>query len=64
MLQNGTLVPGLASGTPGTVNVAGSSPSNPIVGRVAFWTDDETSKLNVNTAGDGTYFDTQRLASA
>ncbi len=24
--------------------------SNPIVGRVAFWTDDETSKLNINTA--------------
>ncbi len=25
--------------------------SNPIVGRMAFWTDDETSKVNVNTAG-------------
>jgi len=25
--------------------------SNPIVGRIAFWTDDETSKVNVNTAG-------------
>lgn len=24
--------------------------ANPIVGRMAFWTDDETSKLNVNTA--------------
>ncbi len=23
---------------------------NPIVGRVAFWTDDETSKININTA--------------
>jgi hypothetical protein len=32
---------------------AGSAPmaSNPIVGRVAFWTDDETCKVNVNTAG-------------
>lgn len=24
---------------------------NPIVGRVAFWTDDDTSKVNINTAG-------------
>jgi uncharacterized protein (TIGR02600 family) len=32
---------------------AASAPSlnNPIVGRVAFWTDDETCKVNVNTAG-------------
>ena len=27
------------------------SKSNPIVGRIAFWTDDETSKVNINTAG-------------
>ena len=25
---------------------------NPIVGRVAFWTDDESSKVNLNTAGE------------
>lgn len=25
--------------------------ANPIVGRIAFWTDDETSKVNINTAG-------------
>lgn len=24
--------------------------SNPIIGRIAYWTDDETSKLNINTA--------------
>lgn len=29
------------------------SPANPVVGRVAFWTDDDTCKLNVNTAGYG-----------
>jgi hypothetical protein len=30
------------------------SSSNPIVGRIAFWTDDETCKVNINTAaGDG-----------
>ncbi len=32
------------------------TPSNPIVGRIAFWTDDDTSKLNVNTASEGTYY--------
>ena len=33
---------------------------NPIVGRVAFWTDDESAKLNVNTASEGTPWDTPR----
>ncbi|TDU71151.1 uncharacterized protein (TIGR02600 family) [Prosthecobacter fusiformis] len=28
---------------------------NPIVGRVAFWTDDETCKVNINTASEPTY---------
>jgi len=50
---------------------------NPVVGRVAFWTDDETSKVNVNTAaGDewvenqsgndpvpGSYWDVPRINS-
>ena len=34
------------------------TPTNPIVGRVAFWTDDESGKINVNTASEGTYWDT------
>jgi hypothetical protein len=28
-----------------------------VVGRVAFWTDDETCKLNLNTAGEGVFHD-------
>jgi len=36
---------------------------NPIVGRVAFWTDDETSKLNVNTASEPTPWDTPRAVT-
>jgi len=36
------------------------SSTNPIVGRMAFWTDDETCKVNVNTASEGTYWDTPR----
>ncbi len=34
------------------------SGTNPIVGRIAFWTDDESAKLNINTASEGTYWDT------
>lgn len=30
---------------------------NPIVGRVAFWADDDTCKLNINTASEGTFWD-------
>ncbi|MEQ1859294.1 MAG: Verru_Chthon cassette protein A [Chthoniobacteraceae bacterium] len=36
------------------------SRANPIVGRIAFWTDDETCKLNVNTASEPTAWDTPR----
>jgi uncharacterized protein (TIGR02600 family) len=44
---------------------AGLTPSrsNPIVGRVAFWTDDETCKLNVNTASEPTPWDTPRAVT-
>ena len=47
------------SGATGTVPTA----SNPIVGRVAFWTDDESGKININTASEGTYVDTPRVAT-
>jgi uncharacterized protein (TIGR02600 family) len=30
--------------------------SNPAVARIAFWTDDETCKLNLNTASEGTFW--------
>lgn len=63
----------LADGSVGTLTQGGefvaapgsSSPSkeNPIVGRVAFWTDDETCKINVNTASEGVYWDTPRTSS-
>ncbi|TDU67196.1 uncharacterized protein (TIGR02600 family) [Prosthecobacter fusiformis] len=50
------------------------SETNPIVGRVAYWTDDETSKININTAaGDhwtstsdmdaGSYWDLPRVTT-
>jgi len=36
------------------------SDDNPIVARVAFWTDDESCKVNLNTATEGTYWDMPR----
>ena len=51
----------LKDGTLGTLDlqnkfIAAVSPTaeNPIVGRIAFWTDDETSKVNINTAAEPT----------
>jgi uncharacterized protein (TIGR02600 family) len=59
ILKDGTLVTPDAnqgSGVQATFkNSASLTSANPIVGRVAFWTDDDTSKLNINTAG-GSYW--------
>lgn len=38
--------------------------SNSVVGRVAFWTDDDSCKVNVNTASEGTFWDRPWTASA
>ncbi|MEI8293442.1 MAG: Verru_Chthon cassette protein A [bacterium] len=59
VLQNGTLVPGTGSGN--TTTVTGATTANPIIGRIAFWADDETCKVNVNTAAEGTFWDTPRF---
>ena len=55
VLRDGSMATPLSSSN-GTVRFAGAGPTreNPIVGRVAFWTDDESTKVNVNTAGEGT----------
>lgn len=33
------------------------SVTNPPVARIAFWTDDESSKVNINTASEGSFWD-------
>jgi uncharacterized protein (TIGR02600 family) len=48
VLENGTLVAPTGSGN--TANVTNAASTNPIVGRIAFWTDDDTCKININTA--------------
>ncbi len=58
VLQDGTMVSPIAGTTSRIVTVTGASKTNPIVGRIAFWTDDETCKININTASDGTFWDT------
>jgi uncharacterized protein (TIGR02600 family) len=77
LLRDGTISPGTA-GTGNTITVSGATPANPIVGRIAFWTDDDTCKVNINTAaGDlwtpdtmsgtltnpGSYMDTPHVSS-
>jgi hypothetical protein len=57
LLEDGTLTPA-GNGTNEQVDIPGSTPSNPPIARIAFWTDDESSKVNVNTASEGTYWDT------
>ncbi len=52
VLQDGELNPR----DPKTGVIAGASSINPVVGRIAFWTDDDTCKLNVNTASEGTFW--------
>jgi uncharacterized protein (TIGR02600 family) len=61
----------LADGHLGVVDGAGdyvgagvASEGNPIVGRIAYWSDDETCKLPINTASAPTYWDTPRAYSA
>ena len=61
-LQDGTIVaPTTVAGNNNQVTVAGASATNPIVGRIAFWTDDDSCKVNVNTASEGNYSDTPRM---
>ncbi|MEZ0299658.1 MAG: Verru_Chthon cassette protein A [Candidatus Methylacidiphilales bacterium] len=59
VLKDGSVI--APSGSGSDASVAGATVVNPIVGRIAFWTDDETCKVNVNTASEGTYWDVPRV---
>jgi uncharacterized protein (TIGR02600 family) len=70
VLQGGEIVaPAAAAGGTDSVTVTGGNATNPIVGRIAFWADDNTSRLNINTAGgrgnatssNATFWDTPRF---
>jgi uncharacterized protein (TIGR02600 family) len=62
VLKDGSLHPPTDPGA-GTVTVKEATADNPIVGRIAFWADDETAKVNINTASEGVYWDAPRIFS-
>ena len=56
VLKDGTVTVGTpASGT--AVSITNATAANPVIGRIAFWTDDETCKVNINTASEGIFWD-------
>lgn len=64
VLRDGTLTAAPAGDTKGVISwddvidpLLKPRKDNPIVGRIAFWTDDDTSKININTASEGTFWD-------
>jgi uncharacterized protein (TIGR02600 family) len=58
-MRDGTISAADASGV-----IAKATKKNPPIARFAFWTDDETCKLNLNTAGEYTYWDTPMTSTA
>ncbi len=59
VLQDGKMQTATGNGTHAVVS--GATAANPIVGRIAFWADDDSCKVNINTASDGTFWDTPRF---
>jgi len=65
MLKDGTLTtPASVSGKVYTFTNNIPTASNPIVGRIAFWTYDETCKLNINTASEGSFWATPSFSTS
>lgn len=59
ILQDGTVAAPNPTRSSGKVAVIDEeTPGNPVVGRIGFWTDDETCKVNLNTASEGVHWDT------
>ena len=63
VLQDGKVVAPTTGGNGTTANIAGADADNPVVGRIAFWTDDESCKVNINTAGAGSFWDQPRFTN-
>jgi uncharacterized protein (TIGR02600 family) len=67
MLRNGNIIaPDSNSTTVATFSNAAIQPArtNPIIARIAYWTDDESCKLNINTAGEGSHWGMPYFASS
>lgn len=64
VLKDGTLIaPQSGSGTTAEFESGAASETNPIVGRIAFWTDDESCKINLNSASEPAPWDVPRANS-
>jgi len=63
VLHNGQIVSPTGAKN-GVVTIPGVTKDNPVTGRMAFWTDDDTSKVNINTASEGVYWDVPHVFSA
>lgn len=61
-LKDGTLVTP-TGGDAAKTNIPGATRKNPPVARFAFWTDDDTCKLNINTASETAYWETPRYGT-
>ena len=65
MLKDGTLTtPSSVNGNVYSFSTKIPTAANPIVGRIAFWTDDETCKLNINTASEGSFWATPSFSTS
>ncbi|MDB6140113.1 MAG: Verru Chthon cassette protein [Verrucomicrobiaceae bacterium] len=61
LLKDGRMVmPDSMDETSATFSPAVVTRLNPVVGRIAFWTDDESCKLNLNTASEAAAWDVPR----
>jgi uncharacterized protein (TIGR02600 family) len=56
VLKDGTVTVATPKGAGTAVTVTGANTTNPVIGRIAFWTDDETCKVNINTASEGLFW--------
>lgn len=63
VLEDGQVVAPVDNGD-GSVSISGAAEDKQIVGRIAFWADDDTGKVNINTASEGSYVDIPRTSSS
>lgn len=63
-LRDGQLVASESEdGDDDSVNIPNATAINPPISRIAFWTDDEGSKILLNTASENTYWDTPHVST-
>jgi uncharacterized protein (TIGR02600 family) len=64
VLADGTITTptGVSGGDITAFSVAPTT-ANPLASRIAFWTDDETAKVNINTASEGSFWEIPRASS-